>query len=512
VHIQSIANAQPEASAVVMVPSGTTLNYGELASRANRLQHLFQDVGLAEGAHIALLMENRVEFVEVCVAAHRAGLYYTPISTHLRSNEASFIIQDSSAEVLITSVIQIEAAAAAVRAASHSIKRALMLDGLASGFESYEESTARQSASLEEELEGSPMLYSSGTTGRPKGVMLRNGASSESPADPWTEHVLSLFGIDRSTVFLFPGPLYHTSPLFYLNMLLRCGGTAVVMERFDPELALASIERYRVTHSFFVPTMLNRMLKLPKDIRKKYDLSSHIWTLHGAAPCAPKLKHDIIDWWGPIVWEGYAGSERNGMTYLNTDEWRLHPGSVGRPIGCKVKIIGDDGSEMETGATGVVCFSDGADFEYHNDPDKTAASHLPDGSSTIGDLGYLDSDGFLFLTGRLSDTIISGGVNVYPQETENVLIGHPAVRDVGVIGRPDDDWGEIVVAVVELEPEYEPSAALADELISYCRATISPIKTPRVVEFSSSLPRLPNGKLYKRWMKEGYEGEPRTSR
>jgi acyl-CoA synthetase (AMP-forming)/AMP-acid ligase II len=316
-----------------------------------------------------------------------------------------------------------------------------------------------------------------------------------------------LFGGDADTIYLSPAPLYHAAPLRFCMATHEVGGTVVVMEHFDPEQALAFIERYRATHSQWVPTMFVRMLKLPREVRERYDVSSLKVAIHAAAPCPVPVKRQMIEWWGPVFHEYYAGTEGNGFVYCNSEMWLAHPGTVGTPLACTVHIVGDDGEEVPQGESGTIYFEGGTEFEYYNDPDKTAASRSSRGWSTLGDVGYLDADGFLYLTDRKAFMIISGGVNIYPQEAENVLINHPAVIDVAVFGVPNEDFGEEVKAVVQpaaMPADADAAAALERELIAYCRNELADVKCPRTIDFREELPRHPTGKLYKRLLKDEY--------
>ncbi len=384
-----------------------------------------------------------------------------------------------------------------------------MLDGTIDGHQSYEDAVALQPADpLADRIAGNDMLYSSGTTGRPKGV------SGEAPSMPLGSELTAvgglmsvLFGADSDSVYLSPAPLYHAAPLRFCRATHELGGTVVVMEHFDPEQALALIERHQVTHSQWVPTMFVRMLKLPEEVRTRYDVSSLKVAIHAAAPCPVQVKRQMIEWWGPVLHEYYAGTEGNGFVYCNSEMWLAHPGTVGIPIGCTVHIVDEDGQDRPSGEAGTIYFEGGRTFEYHNDPDKTASSRSERGWSTLGDVGYLDGDGFLYLTDRKAYMIISGGVNIYPQEAENVLINHPAVVDVAVFGVPNDDFGEEVKAVVQpasMPTDEAAAAALERELIAYCRSELADVKCPRSVDFREELPRHPTGKLYKRLLKDEY--------
>jgi fatty-acyl-CoA synthase len=350
------------------------------------------------------------------------------------------------------------------------------------------------------------MLYSSGTTGRPKGVRKQlPGTAFGDPASAPAQIAqgMARLGFSAGAVYLSPAPLYHSAPLVYSMSLHRLGGTAVVMERFDPGQCLELIERYRVTHAQFVPTMFTRLLRLPRAERERYDLSSLRLVMHAAAPCPVAVKRQMLDWWGPVICEYYAGTEDIGNTFITAQEWLAHPGSVGRPM-MECHVVGEDGRELPPGQPGVVYFAGGRPFEYHNDPAKTQSIMNERGWRTLGDIGYLDADGYLYLTDRQAHMIISGGVNIYPQEAENVLAGHPAVADVAVIGVPDEEMGEAVKAVVQC---LDPAAAgpeLAAGLLAFCRSELASYKCPRSVDFTDELPRDPNGKLYKRLLRERY--------
>jgi acyl-CoA synthetase (AMP-forming)/AMP-acid ligase II len=420
--------------------------------------------------------------------------------------------------VYITSRYKADSAAELL-ATTPAVELRLMLDGVIEGYESYEHTVAAQSDEpLEGRIGGTDMLYSSGTTGRPKGVLpslptepletrAAPGATTASMLGLVVGMQRTLFGMDNAKVYLSPAPMYHAAPLRFCMATQALGATVVAMEQFDTERYLAFIEQYRATHTQVVPTMFVRLLKLPDEVRATYDVSSLECVVHAAAPCPVPVKEAMIDWWGPVIHEYYAGTEGNGFTYCNSAMWLAHKGTVGMPINCKVHIVGDDGEELPQGAIGTVYFEGGRSFEYHNDPEKTAGSRHPMGWSTLGDVGYLDADNYLYLTDRKLYMIISGGVNVYPQEAENVLVTHPKVVDVAVFGVPNEDFGEEVKAVVqpvELPADDDAAAALARELIAYCREQLADIKCPRTIDFRAELPRHPTGKLYKRILRDAY--------
>jgi acyl-CoA synthetase (AMP-forming)/AMP-acid ligase II len=392
------------------------------------------------------------------------------------------------------------------------------VDAAIQGYQSYEEAVAAQPAEqIPEELEGNDMLYSSGTTGRPKGVIYSSGTTGRpkgvkvaltgKPAGtPPALQLLvqGLYKAGENAVYLSPAPLYHAAPLRFNLAIQRLGGTCVVMDQFDAVEALRLIEKYRATHSQWVPTMFVRMLKLPADERRRYDVSSLQVAIHAAAPCPIPVKEQMIEWWGPVLHEYYAGTEGNGFCAIDSEQWLTHKGSVGRALQGKVHILDDEGNELPTGEIGTIYFGEGAEFEYHNDPEKTAASRSKEGHTTLGDVGYVDEEGFLYLTDRKSFMIISGGVNIYPQEIENLLITHPKVADVAVIGVPNEEFGEEVKAVVQPMDMSEAAPALAQELLDFCRANLSHVKCPRSVDFDAELPRYPTGKLLKRLLRERY--------
>lgn len=504
------AVSAPDRAAVIMATSGEVVTYAQLDAEANRLSHVFRGAGLQPGDHVALCLENSAHFLPAIWGAHYAGLYYTAMSSRLTTEEMAYIIDDCGAQAFVTSLHKAEQAAELADQMPR-VKVRLMLDGAIAGFDRYEETLSAQPASPldEERVEGQDMLYSSGTTGRPKGVVTPplNAPLGEG-ADGVTGLAQLLFSADESTRYLSPAPLYHSAPLRFCRATHRLGGTVVVMEHFDPEQYLALIEQHQISFSQVVPTMFIRMLKLPDAVRAKYDLSSLQVVVHAAAPCPAEVKAQIIDWFGPIIHEYYAGTEGNGFVYCNSQDWLAHRATVGKAILGIVHIVGDDGEELAAGEPGTVYFEGdlAATFEYHNDAEKTAGSRDPRGRgwSTLGDVGYLDEDGFLYLTDRKAYMIITGGVNVYPQEAENVLAMHPKVNDVAVFGVPNDDFGEEVKAVVEPASMAEAGPALAQQLIAYCKEHLADVKCPRTIDFRPELPRHPTGKLYKRLLKDEY--------
>jgi long-chain acyl-CoA synthetase len=511
VHPGSIAERNPDKIAYVMADTGQTFTYRDLERTANQGAQLFRSLGLERGDHIAILLENHPRFFQICWAAQRSGLYYTAISYRLQQGEVEYIVNNCQAKVFITS-IERKAVVEPLAARFTKVERLYMLDGVIDGFESWEDATAAMPESpIPDQAEGQSMLYSSGTTGYPKGV------KKPLPAEPYGELIAPnlpamLYGANDESIYLSPAPLYHAAPLGFTMSCLRNGTQVVVMEHFEAELALRYIEQYRITHSQWVPTMFVRMLKLPEEVRSRYDLSSLKCAIHAAAPCPIPVKEQMIEWWGPVLFEYYAGTESNGFVQLNSEEWLAHRGSVGRPLNCELHICDDDGNELPVGEPGTIYFGGGGQFEYHDDPAKTADSRHAKGWTTLGDVGYLDEDGYLYLTDRKHFMIISGGVNIYPQEAENVLITHEAVIDVAVFGVPNEEFGEEVKAVVQPRDMADATPELALELMDYCRSQLSHIKCPRSIDFREELPRHPTGKLYKRLLKDEYWARAAASR
>jgi fatty-acyl-CoA synthase len=498
------ASQRPQAPAIIMGSSGETVTYAEMDDRSRRLASALRRRGIAPGDHIAILMENNARYLEVAWAAQRSGLYYTAINSHLRQAEIQYILDDCGAVSLVTS----ESMAGVVAGLDLSrLSVRIAATGQVDGFQAYDEVVSQSDPSaLGAEQEGREMLYSSGTTGRPKGV--RKALSRTPMGDPSAAPVqvaagIAAMGGGPTSVYLSPAPLYHSAPLVWSMSMQRLGATVVVMDRFDPHRCLELIERYQVTHAQFVPTMFVRLLRLPAQERAGFDVSSLQFVVHAAAPCPIPVKRQMIEWWGPIIHEYYSGTEDIGSSSITSEEWLAHPGSVGRPRD-ECHIVGEDGGEVPVGQAGVIYFAGGRPFEYHGDPDKTASVTNKQGWRTLGDIGYLDEDGYLYLTDRQAHMIISGGVNIYPQEAENVLAGHPAVADVAVIGVPDDEMGEAVKAVVQPADPASAGPGLEEELLAFCRADLAGYKCPRSVDFVDELPRDDNGKLYKRLLRERY--------
>ncbi|MFV0259027.1 MAG: AMP-binding protein [Acidimicrobiales bacterium] len=508
----TFAETTPEKPAVIMADTGEQLTYRELNDRSNRLAQLWWDAGLRPGDHVSIFMENNIRFFEVYWAAVRSGLYFTTINRYLQPEETAYILQDSTSKSLVTSAAMAELAAP-VPPLAPDCTVLLAVDGPVDGFAAYEDAIAGFPAErLASQPRGEAMLYSSGTTGRPKGIKrpLEDIQVDDPDAATAVVQLLQgLFGFTSDTVYLSPAPLYHSAPLGFTASTQSLGGTAVVMSKFDAAKALEYLDTFDITHSQWVPTMFSRMLKLPESKRTGYDWSSHKVAIHAAAPCPTEVKRQMFDLWGPIIYEYYAGTEVNGFVYCTPEDWLSHPGTVGKAILGTVHICDEEGKEQPTGEAGIIYFErDEMPFSYHNDPDKTKGAQHPDhpGWSTLGDVGYLDDDAYLYLTDRKAFMIISGGVNIYPQEIEDCLIMHPKVADVAVFGVPNEDLGEEVKAVVQLEPGFETSTEVADELTAYAREHIAHYKVPRTVDFRDELPRLPTGKLYKRILRDEYWG------
>jgi long-chain acyl-CoA synthetase len=508
------AQERPDQAAFVMASTGEAVTYRELNDRSNQLAQCFYDAGLRFGDHIAVFMENRPEFFEVCWAAQRSGLYYTCINWHFNAEETAYILDDCDAQVLVISDTFRDLAAELLDK-TPGVKMRLMVGSTIEGYDSYEEARDRFPAEpLVEEIEGTRMLYSSGTTGRPKGVRYKipRQLVGEKPLEMGM--MTTVWRMDEHSVYLSPAPMYHSAPLFYCMSTMRLGGTVIVMEQFDPESALACIEKYHVTHSQWVPTMFVRMLKLPEAARNRHDLSSQKVAIHAAAPCSVEVKRKMIEWWGPIIDEYYAATEGMGATFINSADWLAHPGSVGKSMLAGIRILDDDGNEQPAGEVGTVWFEPPPNrpgFEYHKDADKTRDSFNANGWSTVGDMGYLDADGYLYLTDRRTFMIVSGGVNIYPQEAENVLIDHPKVYDVAVFGIPDPEMGERVHGVVQPTDWSEAGPELERELLDYVQSQLAHYKCPKTIDFDRELPREQTGKLYKRLLRDRYWGD-KTSR
>ncbi len=505
--IRDTAVASPDKPAIIMYPSGTTVTFGELEARANRLAHLFRSAGLVEGDAVAIIIENNEHMHAVMWAARRAGLYYVPINTHLTAAEAAYIVDNSHAKAIVGSGGLRDTLAGLGAELSDGLPEMLIItNGDLDGWQRYPECVADQpDTPIDDEIEGDLLQYSSGTTGRPKGIKrpLPHVTPSESPG---LMAALVSFWMHPEAVYLSPAPLYHTAPSVW-SMQTQAGGiTTVILEKFTAEGALDAIATHRVTHGQFVPVMFTRMLKLPEAVRASYDVSSLERVMHAAAPCPVEIKKQMIEWWGPIVDEYYASSEAHGSTLITAEEWLTHPGSVGRPMTGGLHIVGEDGNELPAGQAGEIYFEGGLTFEYLNDPEKTASARDKKGHGwmTVGDIGYVDEDGYLYLTDRRHHMIISGGVNIYPQEAENMLVTHPLVMDAAVFGIPDDEMGQSVKGVVQTVDPNDATPEFADELLTWLRERLAHFKCPRSISFDAELPRTDTGKLYKQGLIEKY--------
>jgi acyl-CoA synthetase (AMP-forming)/AMP-acid ligase II len=489
-------------SAALIVEDGETVTYGELYARSLRVAALLRDAGLRRGDGIALVLPNRPEFFEITWGCQLSGLYYSAVNTHFTADEVAYVISDSEAKAVFVDSSMAELGAT-ILAANPGVDVHIAVGGALRGWRPYEEALA-SAGDPPPASDGSEMLYSSGTTGHPKAV---RRALPDDGEGSWAQKVLEYslrqrYDMTDASVYLSPAPLYHAAGINYTMAVHRVGAASIMMRKFDAEAVLRLIETHSVTHAQFVPTMFVRMLKLPDDVRRRYDLSSLQCVIHAAAPCPVDVKRQMMDWFGPIIHEYYGGTEGFAGTIIGPDEWLAHPGSVGKPFSA-VHVVGEDGVELPAGESGELYFEGGPAFEYFKDPAKTASVYNDRGWRSLGDMGYVDEDGYLYLTDRSTFMIVSGGVNIYPQEAENLLVMHPKLVDAAVFGVPNDEYGEEVKAVVQpvggvAGPELEA------ELIAYCRAHLAGYKCPKTVEFEVELPRDPNGKLYKRRIRERY--------
>lgn len=494
----AIAAAQTPA----LITDGGTISFGQLHARSKRVAAALHVAGLRRGDGVALVLPNRPEFLEITWGAQLSGLYYTAVNTHFLPDEVSYVIDDSDAKAVFVDA-SLPELAAHIGDANAAVVARFSVGGAQPGWRSYDDALAT-AGKAPPVSDGSEMLYSSGTTGRPKAVR------RPLPADgngSWAQSVLELalihkYGMDSASVYLSPAPLYHAAGVNYTMAANRVGAATVLMPKFDAEAVLRLIETHRVTHAQFVPTMFVRMLKLPEAVRRRYDVSSLRCVIHAAAPCPVDVKHRMMDWFGPIVHEYYGGTEGFAGTTIGPREWLDHPGSVGIPM-APVHVVGEDGRELPVGQSGELYFEGGPDFEYFKDPAKTASVSNDRGWRSLGDMGYVDADGYLYLTDRSTFMIVSGGVNIYPQEVENLLVMHPKLVDAAVFGIPNDEFGEEVKAVVQPADGVLAGPELEAELIEYCRTHLAGYKCPRTVEFDA-LPRDPNGKLYKRRIRDRY--------
>ena len=504
-HPSITAQTYPHKPAIIMGDSGEMVTYRQLDERSNQGAQLFRSLGLKTGDHIGMMLENNRQFLEILWAAQRSGLIFTPISTHLKKSETAYILQNCGAKLFIGSLALADVAEQLLTE-STGVENYFMVGGIKPGFESWEEAVdAQPDTPIVDQSNGVPMLYSSGTTGQPKGIFVSGYDTDVNAPTALVSTIGAVFGFSDESVYLSPAPLYHAAPLHYNMMVLYNGGTTVVMEKFEPELALKLIEEHHVTHSQWVPIMFNRMLKLPEEIRAAYDINSMQVAIHAAAPCPVEIKEKMIAWWGEILMEYYAASEGVGFTLIDSANWLTHKGSVGTALLGELHIVDDDGNELPIGETGTVYFGgEQSHFHYHGEPEKTAEAYNDKGWATTGDVGYVDADGYLYLTDRKNFTIISGGVNIYPQEVENILASHDKVADVAVFGVPNEEFGEEVKAVIEPMNWADATDETAIEIMEWLRERISSLKMPRSLDFHPKLPRMDNGKLYKRHLVDEY--------
>lgn len=510
----------PDRAAFIMASTGEAVSYAEHERRTNRLAHLLRAEGLQRLDHYAIFMENNNRYLECNGAGERSGLYYTCINSYLTAEELAYIVDNSQSQLLVTSIAKLPVARAALERCPR-VKRCLVVDGGdavralddARYVDFAEATAAYPDTPIADEWLGTPMLYSSGTTGAPKGILRPLPENPPSQPLPLFHFLNKLWQCEEGMVYLSPAPLYHSAPQANVSLTIRNGGTVVIMEHFDPEHYLALVEKYRITHTQLVPTMFSRMLKLSSEVRGRYDLSSLKIAVHAAAPCPAPVKEQMIDWWGPIIHEYYGATEGLGFTACDSAEWLAHRGTVGRVLLGEIHVLDEDRQPLPPGQPGELWFKTATPFVYFNDPERTQATRSADGTmSTVGDVGYLDGDGFLHLTDRSTFMIISGGVNIYPQECENLLITHPQVADAAVFGVPNEDLGEEVKAVVQPMPGVMVDEHFARQLIAFCREHLAPLKCPKTVDFTDQLPRLPTGKLYKRALRDSYWQGHGTSR
>jgi long-chain acyl-CoA synthetase len=505
--MERLYTANPSHPAIIMAQSGETITHGRLEARANKIAHLLRSVGLTRGDHCAIFMENHPRYIECGFGAERAGLYHTNVNSYLTAGELAYIVNNSLSQVLITSQSHLAVTREAL-CECPNVKLCLVVDGPGDGdaVRNLDEATAALPyAPIPDESKGWAMLYSSGTTGQPKGILRPLSDTPARQLTPLGEVLAKFWEVRRGETCLVPAPLYHSAPWAETGLVVGLDGTAVVMERFGEEEVLRAIEKYRVTHAQFVPTMFARMLKLPPDVRARYDLSSLRYVLHGAAPCPIPVKQAMIDWLGPIIHEYYAATEGFGLAICDSEQWLAHKGTVGKAVFGEAHVLDAEMKEVPSGTAGKLWFKTAYPFEYFNDPEKTAKANSSDRTmSTVGDIGYVDEEGFIYLTDRESFMIISGGVNIYPQECENLLVTHPKVRDAAVFGAPNEEMGEEVKAVVQLMPDLEAGPATEAELIAFCRQHLAHLKCPRSIDFESDFPRLPTGKLYKTALRDRY--------
>jgi long-chain acyl-CoA synthetase len=508
-HPSHYAATHPEKPCIIMAATGRVLTFGALDARANQGAQLLRSRGCASGDVIAILADNIAEYFEITWAAQRSGLYFVCISSKLTPGEVAYILRDSGAKALFVSpgLGAVARAALAEDGLDGAITARFSMGGAIEGFEPYEAARdSMPSARIADESAGADLLYSSGTTGRPKGMKAALKGEAPDAPNPFLMLTKALYGLGEDTIYLSPAPLYHAAPLRWCMAVQRLGGTTVIMEKFDPEEFLRALSRYQINSTQVVPTMFVRMLKLPEATRRAFDTSSLRFVIHAAAPCPVAVKEQMMDWWGPIIHEYYAGTEGNGFCTITPQEWLAKKGSVGKAILGELRICDEQGEALGPREEGIVYFANGPQFSYHNAPEKVAEATNKHGWTTLGDVGFVDEDGYLFLTDRKAFMIISGGVNIYPQEIENLLITHPNVADAAVFGIPNTDFGEEVKAAIQLLDPTLAGEAMEKDLLDFCRAHLSHVKCPRSIDFHVELPRHPTGKLYKRLLRDAYWG------
>lgn len=497
--ISDIARRRPDHLAAIDYDSGETLSFGALDRASLALSKLLRDRRVGSEDEVAILMENCADYFVAIWAIRRTAMYIVPVNWHLRPEKIRYIVENSGARAIITTPRLIETACAATKDNAGLAAR-LIFGPCQSGFESIEALRSSQADRPDRpELDGAPLYYSEGTSGKPKGV-LRPLTGEPFGAPSLVEQAMTgTYLIDEKTIYLSPAPLYHAAPIGWTMMVQRIGGTVVLLRSFDPERALQAIDGLHVTHAQFVPTHFVRMLRMPQHAREQYDLSSLRVVVHAAAPCPPEVKRQILDWLGLIVYEYYGGSERCGFTAISPQKALTHPGSVGRSLVGAIRIVDPHTEdEVRVGEVGLVYFEAAQPFEYYGEPGKSAACFNAAGWGTMGDMGYVDIDGYLYLTDRMCNMVISGGVNIYPHEIEDLLTLHPFADDIAVIGLPDPEYGERLQAFVKLMPEVAADNQTADLLIAHCRANLASYKCPRGIAFIKEMPRLPREKLLKR--------------
>lgn len=496
------AQIQPNKAALIMADTGQVISFQSLQKQVDALSRWLYEQGLQTGDNIVILLENRVEVVYLALAAQQIGLYYSVLSTGVSSKEIQHIIADNQTQLIFLSNYTYSQ----IRPLHQQLPRCYCVDPNTLGLPVLSEQIG-DAAPLPSDFQrplGRDLLYSSGTTGRAKGIW-RPLPPSQAHFDAEISLWKKTFGFDENSVYLSTAPLYHAAPLRFSLRALSLGGTIIILSHFDALLALETMQKWKVTHSQWVPAMFNRLLALPKEQQQRLQPKHLRYAIHAAAPCPIHIKEQMIEWWGPVLYEYYAGSESIGTTIITSQEWLENPGSVGRPLSGTVHIVSDEGIELEANEMGHIYFSGGSAFKYVNDAQKTALAFNQHGWATYGDIGYVNEDGYLFLSDRRSDLIVSGGVNIYPQEIEDVLVQHPAIADVCVIGVPDSDFGETPKALIQLHPSYTDNDQTAQLLIIFLTQHLARIKWPKTLLFVPDLPRTETGKMSRSRLKEQYK-------